>query len=481
MNFAIVRFIIGWVLEFEAAFLLLPALVGVIYGESNISVGFLITSAVCLLLGFLLKRKKPARKDVYTREGFATVALSWMVMSAFGALPFFFSREIPNYIDALFESVSGFTTTGASILTNVEAMSHASLFWRSFTHWIGGMGVFVFIMAVLPLVGGGTTINLMRAESTGPAVGKLVPRVRDTAKILYEIYIGLTVVGTIVFCACGLNLFEALTTIFGTVGTGGFGIYNDSVMSFSPLVQNMITLFMILSGINYTAYFCLLSRRLKDAFQIEEVRWYLGIILGSVAIISWNIHKIYPTLGETVRHAFFQVGSIMTSTGFSSTDFDTWPELSRTILLLLMFIGACAGSTGGGIKVARFIILMKAIRKELAMMIHPRMVKKIKLDGHPLAHETLRAVNVFISVYFVLFFASVLAISLDDFGFTTNFSAVLATLNNIGPGLDLVGPTQNFSIFNYFSKCVLIFDMLAGRLELFPMLILLMPSCWKKY
>ena len=481
MNFAIVRFIIGWVLEFEAAFLLLPALVGVIYGEGRISLGFLVTAAMCLLLGFLLKRKKPARKDVYTREGFATVALSWMVMSAFGALPFFFSREIPNYIDALFESVSGFTTTGASILTNVEAMSHASLFWRSFTHWIGGMGVFVFIMAVLPLVGGGTTINLMRAESTGPAVGKLVPRVRDTAKILYEIYIGLTVVGTIVFCACGLNLFEALTTIFGTVGTGGFGIYNDSVMSFSPLVQNMITLFMILSGINYTAYFCLLSRRLKDAFQIEEVRWYLGIILGSVAIISWNIHKIYPTLGETVRHAFFQVGSIMTSTGFSSTDFDTWPELSRTILLLLMFIGACAGSTGGGIKVARFIILMKAIRKELAMMIHPRMVKKIKVDGRPLAHETLRAVNVFISVYFVLFFASVLAISLDDFGFTTNFSAVLATLNNIGPGLDLVGPTQNFSIFNYFSKCVLIFDMLAGRLELFPMLILLKPSCWKKY
>ena len=481
MNFAIVRFIIGWVLEFEAAFLLLPALVGVIYGEGRISVVFLITAAVCLLLGFLLKRKKPVRKDVYTREGFATVALSWMVMSAFGAIPFFLSREIPNYIDALFESVSGFTTTGASILTNVEALSHASLFWRSFTHWIGGMGVFVFIMAVLPLVGGGTTINLMRAESTGPAVGKLVPRVRDTAKILYEIYIGLTVVGTIVFCACGLNLFEALTTIFGTVGTGGFGIYNDSVMSFSPLVQNMITLFMILSGINYTAYFCLLSRRLKDAFQIEEVRWYLGIILGSVVIISWNIHKLYPTLGETVRHAFFQVGSIMTSTGFSSTDFDTWPELSRTILLLLMFIGACAGSTGGGIKVARFIILMKAIRKELAMMIHPRMVKKIKVDGHTLAHETLRAVNVFISVYFVLFFASVLVLSLDGFGFTTNFSAVLATLNNIGPGLDLVGPTQNFSIFNYFSKFVLIFDMLAGRLELFPMLILLKPSCWKRY
>ena len=481
MNFAIVRFIIGWVLEFEAAFLLLPTLVGIIYGEIRISIGFLATAALCLLLGFLLKQKKPARKDVYTREGFATVALSWMVMSAFGALPFFISGEIPNYIDALFESVSGFTTTGASILTNVEALSHASLFWRSFTHWIGGMGVFVFIMAVLPLIGGGTTINLMRAESTGPAVGKLVPRVKDTAKILYEIYIGLTVVGTVVFCVCGLNLFESLTTIFGTVGTGGFGIYNDSVMSFSPLVQNMITVFMILSGINYTAYFCLISFRLKDAFSIEEVRWYLGIILGSAAIITWNIHKLYPTVWEALRHSFFQVGSIMTSTGFSSTDFDVWPELSRTILLLLMFIGACAGSTGGGIKVARFIILMKAIRKELAMMIHPRMVKKIKMDGRTLAHETLRAVNVFISIYFVLFFASVLVISLDGFGFTTNFSAVLATLNNIGPGLDLVGPTQNFSIFSYFSKCVLIFDMLAGRLELFPMLILLLPSCWKKY
>ncbi len=481
MNFAIVRFIIGWVLEFEAGFLLLPALVGFLYREVRISIGFIAVAAVCLLFGFLLKRKKPERMDLYTREGFATVALSWLAISAFGALPFFITGEIPDYVDALFEAASGFTTTGASILNDVEALSHASLFWRSFTHWIGGMGVFVFIMAILPLIGGGTTINLMRAESTGPAVGKLVPRVKDTAKILYEIYIGLTVVGTIVLCACGLNLFEALTTIFGTVGTGGFGIYNDSVMSFSPLVQNMITLFMILSGVNYTAYFCLLSRRLKDAFSIEEVRWYLGIILAAAAVISWNIHKLYPTVEETVRHAFFQVGSIMTSTGFSSTDFDKWPELSKVILLLLMLIGACAGSTGGGIKVARVVILMKAIRKELAMMIHPRMVKKIKMDGRTLAHETLRAVNVFVAVYFVLFFISVLAVSLDNFGFTTNFTAVLATLNNIGPGLDLVGPTGNFSIFSHFSKCVLIFDMLAGRLELFPMLILLMPSCWKKY
>lgn len=481
MNFGIVRFILGWVLEFEAAFLLLPALVGVIYGEWKSSLAFLVTAVVSLLCGFLMRHRRPAQRDIYTREGFATVALSWLVMSIFGAIPFVITGEIPNFIDALFETASGFTTTGASILTNVEALSHASLFWRSFTHWIGGMGVFVFIMAILPLMGGGTTMNLMRAESPGPSVGKLVPRVKDTAKILYQLYVGLTVLGAIVLCACGLNLFEALTTIFGTVGTGGFGIYNDSVMSFTPLVQNMITLFMILSGINYTTYFCLLRRQFKEAFSIEEVRWYLLIILGSVGLITWNIHKMYPTLSESIRHAFFQVGSIITTTGFSSADFDAWPQLSKTILVLLMFVGACAGSTGGGIKVSRILILFKAIRKELSTMIHPRMVKKIKVDGHTLSHEVLRSTNVFITVYFVIFFASILMIGLDNFGFTTNFTAVLATLNNIGPGLDMVGPTQNFSIFSPFSKCVLIFDMLAGRLELFPMLILLMPSCWKKY
>ncbi len=481
MNIGIVRFIIGWMLEFEAAFLLLPTLVGVIYREVRISLVFLATSIICLLAGFLLKQRRPKRRDLYTREGFAAVALSWLTMSAFGALPFFLTEEIPNYIDALFETASGFTTTGASILTNVEALSHASLFWRSFTHWIGGMGVFVFIMAILPLMGGGTTINLMRAESTGPSVGKLVPRVKDTAKILYEIYIGLTVIGTIVFCLCGMNLYEALTIIFGTVGTGGFSIYSDSVMRFSPLAQNMITLFMILSGVNYMAYFCLISRRIKDVFAIEEVRWYLGIVFGSGAIITWNIHKLYPNIWDSLRHAFFQVGSIITTTGFSSADFDRWPELSKMILVLLMFIGACAGSTGGGIKVARIIILCKTIRKELAVMIHPRVVKKIKVDGRPLPHETLRATNVFIAVYSFIFFSSVLLVSIDNFDFTTNFTAVAATLNNIGPGLAGVGPTQNFSLFSPLSKCVLIFDMVAGRLELFPMMILLAPSNWKKY
>ena len=481
MNFAIVRFILGCVLEFEAAFLLLPAIVGVIYGEIRSALAFLATASLCLVFGLLMRWKRPAQKDIYTREGFASVALSWLVLSIFGAVPFVITGEIPHFVDALFETASGFTTTGASILTNVEALSHASLFWRSFTHWIGGMGVFVFIMAILPLIGGGTTMNLMRAESPGPSVGKLVPRVKDTAKILYQLYIGITVIGAIVLCVCGLNLFESLTTIFGTVGTGGFGIYNDSVMSFTPLVQNMITVFMILSGINYTVYFCLLRRQFKAALSIEEVRWYLCIILGSVALIVWNIHKLYPTLSETIRHAFFQVASIITTTGFSSADFDVWPQLSKTILVILMFVGACAGSTGGGIKVSRILILLKTIRKELTMMIHPRMVKKIKMDGRTLSQEVLRATNVFIAVYSVILFASVLAIGLDNFDFTTNFTAVAATLNNIGPGLELVGPTQNYFIFSSFSKCVLIFDMLAGRLELFPMLIILMPSCWKKY
>jgi trk system potassium uptake protein TrkH len=480
MNISVVLYIIGWILEFQAAFLTLPAFVGLIYGEAVPTVSYIAAALLCLITGALLKRTKPKRSELYTREGFATVALSWTAMSIFGALPFIFTGEIPNFIDAVFETASGLTTTGASILNDVEALSHASIFWRCFTHWIGGMGVFVFIMAILPMMGA-STMNLMRAESPGPSVEKLVPRVRNTAKILYEIYIGITIVGAIAYTLCGMSLFEALTTIFGTVGTGGFGIYNDSIASFTPLQQNMITLFMILSGINYTVYFCLLTKQFKDAFSIEEVRWYILIILVSVGVITWNIRTMYSSFSETLRHAFFQVGSIITTTGFSTVDFDLWPQLSKTILILLMFCGACAGSTGGGVKVSRVLILLKSIKKELSMMIHPRMVKKIRIDGHPLADETLRSTNVYIAVYFLLLFVSVLLIGVDEFDFTTNFTAVVATLNNIGPGLSLVGPAHNFSIFSSFSKCVLIFDMLAGRLELFPMLIVFVPSCWKKY
>lgn len=478
MNYSIVLYILGCVLKFESAFLVLPALVGLIYHE-HASVSYLAVAVLCLILGVLLTHKKPRSTNLYTREGFVAVALSWIIMSIFGAIPFVLTGDIPFYVDALFETISGFTTTGSSILTDVESISKASLFWRSFSHWIGGMGVFVFIMAILPMMGG-STMNLMKAESPGPSVSKLVPHVKDTAKILYGIYIAITICEATILRALGMPLFDSLTTTFGTVGTGGFGIRNDSIAGYSPAIQITITVFMILSGINYTAYFYILTGKIKELFKIEEVRWYLAIIFGSVAVITWNVRSLYPTFSETLRHAFFQVGSIITTTGYATTDFDLWPALSKTLLVTLMFIGACAGSTSGGIKVSRILILLKTIRKELSLIIHPRQVKKIRMDGHPVDHETLRSANVFLVVYFVLLLTSMLLISVDEFDFSTNFTSVVTVLNNIGPGLNLVGPTQNFSIFSPFSKFVLMFDMLAGRLELFPMMILLMPSTWKR-
>lgn len=478
MNYSIVLYILGCVLKFESAFLVLPALVGLIYRE-HASVSYLAVAVLCLTLGVLLTHKKPRSTNLYTREGFVAVALSWIIMSIFGAIPFVLTGDIPFYVDALFETISGFTTTGSSILTDVESISKASLFWRSFSHWIGGMGVFVFIMAILPMMGG-STMNLMKAESPGPSVSKLVPHVKDTAKILYGIYIAITICEATILRALGMPLFDSLTTTFGTVGTGGFGIRNDSIAGYSPAIQITITVFMILSGINYTAYFYILTGKIKELFKIEEVRWYLAIIFGSVAVITWNVRSLYPTFSETLRHEFFQVGSIITTTGYATTDFDLWPALSKTLLVTLMFIGACAGSTSGGIKVSRILILLKTIRKELSLIIHPRQVKKIRMDGHPVDHETLRSANVFLVVYFVLLLTSMLLISVDEFDFSTNFTSVVTVLNNIGPGLNLVGPTQNFSIFSPFSKFVLMFDMLAGRLELFPMMILLMPSTWKR-
>ena len=465
MNYSIVLYILGCVLKFESAFLVLPALVGLIYRE-HASVSYLAVAVLCLILGVLLTHKKPRSTNLYTREGFVAVALSWIIMSIFGAIPFVLTGDIPFYVDALFETISGFTTTGSSILTDVESISKASLFWRSFSHWIGGMG--------------GSTMNLMKAESPGPSVSKLVPHVKDTAKILYGIYIAITICEATILRALGMPLFDSLTTTFGTVGTGGFGIRNDSIAGYSPAIQITITVFMILSGINYTAYFYILTGKIKELFKIEEVRWYLAIIFGSVAVITWNVRSLYPTFSETLRHAFFQVGSIITTTGYATTDFDLWPALSKTLLVTLMFIGACAGSTSGGIKVSRILILLKTIRKELSLIIHPRQVKKIRMDGHPVDHETLRSANVFLVVYFVLLLTSMLLISVDEFDFSTNFTSVVTVLNNIGPGLNLVGPTQNFSIFSPFSKFVLMFDMLAGRLELFPMMILLMPSTWKR-
>lgn len=480
MNIAIIVYVIGCVLEFEALFLTLPMFVGLYYKEYNSSLAYFIVAILCLTIGFILRRIPLKSDELYLREGFAAVAFSWLFLSVFGCFPFMITGEIPGFINALFETVSGFTTTGASILNDVEALSHASIFWRSFTHWVGGMGIFMLILTILPLAGA-HGMNLMRAESPGPSVGKVLPKIKDTAIMTYAAYIGITVIGFITFLFTRMSVFEAATMIFGTVGTGGFGIYNDSVASFTPLQINVITFFMIISGINYNMYFCLMTRQFKQAFSFEEIRWYIAIIITSTCVISYNIHHMYPTVSESIRHAAFQVGSIITTSGFSTADFDKWPQFSKTILVILMFIGACAGSTGGGFKVSRLLILVKSIGKELQLIIHPNLSKRIHIDHHSLSNETLRSTNAYAAIYFILVFASVLLVGVDGFDFTTNFTAVAATLNNIGPGLELVGPTHSFDLYSTFAKCILIFDMLAGRLELFPVLILFVPGCWRKY
>lgn len=481
MNFAMVRYLLGWILLCEGALLLLPVLVSALYAESAVW-ALLATAALCGLLGFCMVRRRPKNRTLYQREGFAVTALSWVAISVLGALPFLFTGDIHSPIDALFETVSGFTTTGASILPSVESLPRGLLFWRSFTHWIGGMGVLVFLLTLLPLTGGGGgSVNLMRAESPGPQVEKLVPKLQSTAKILYGIYLALTVLETLLLLFGGMTAFDAVTTAFGTAGTGGFGVRNDSLASYSPYLQNVVTVFMILFGVNFSFYFLLLLGKLRRAVAIEEVRWYIGIILAAVAVITFNLRGLYASFGETLRHAAFQVGSIITTTGFATTDFDLWPQLSKTILVVLMFIGACAGSTGGGIKVSRVLILSKTLRKERHQLLDPQQVEVLFMDGKPLPHGVLRSTNVFMVSYVLVFFASLLLISFDNCDFTSSFTAVAATLNNIGPGLALVGPTQNFGFFSPFAKLVLIFDMLAGRLELFPLLLLFTPRTWRRF
>ena len=481
MNYSIICYIIGWILNFEALFMTLPCLTALIYQEHS-GWSFFLTAMFCLLLGIPLVQKKPKNKIFYTKEGFVTVALSWIILSIMGSLPFLLGGAISNPIDALFETVSGFTTTGASILSEVESLPRCMLMWRSFTHWIGGMGVLVFLLCLLPLTGGGGYhMNLMKAESPGPSVTKLVPQVQSTAKILYSIYLFLTVLEIIFLLLGGIPIFDALTTAFGTAGTGGFGIKNDSITSYSPYIQYVVTVFMILFGVNFSAYFLIFIRKFGQLFHLEEVRWYFIIILASTGIIAFNIRDLYPTLEETVRHSAFQVASIITTTGFGTTDFDLWPELSRTILVILMFIGACAGSTGGGMKISRFIILLKTVKKELHTYLHPRSVRKIQMDGKVIEHGVVRSTNVYLITYVMIFVFSILLVSLNNHDLITNFTAVAATLNNIGPGLNLVGPTQNFSIFSGGTKLILIFDMLAGRLELFPLLLLFVRETWRKF
>lgn len=478
MNYALISYIIGWILTVEGAFMLLPCIVALVYGEPS-GLAFVSVMIITLIVGFLIVKNPPKRKNFYTRDGFAAVALSWIVLSIVGALPFIISGVIPNPIDALFETVSGFTTTGASILHEVESLPKCMLFWRSFTHWIGGMGVLVFILWILPMTGG-SYLNLMKAESPGPSVGKLAPKIRTTAMILYVIYIALTVIELVLLLIGKMPFFDALTTTLGTAGTGGFGIKNDSMGSYTPYMQNVVTVFMLLFGVNFNIYFWILTKKPKQILKCEEVRTYFAIVFFSIAVITINIRGIFPTVGECLRHAAFQVASIITTTGYATTDFNIWPEVSRTILVMLMFIGACAGSTGGGIKVSRIMILFKTIKKELYQIIHPNSVKKLKMDGHLVEHEVVRSANVFLVVYVVIFALSVLLISFDSHDIVTNYTAVAATLNNIGPGLELVGPTQNFDVFSPYAKLILIFDMLAGRLELFPMLLLFIPQTWKK-
>jgi len=477
MNYAVVFYIVGWLLRFEAFFLLLPCFIGLIYSEASAKY-FAIVSVISFIIGFLFSRKK-IKDAIYTREGFVSVASSWIIMSAIGALPFYLTGEIPSYFDALFETVSGFTTTGASILNDVEVLSHASLFWRSFTHWIGGMGVFVFMMALLPLLGG-SNMNLMRAESPGPSVDRLVPHIKDTAKILYLIYLVLTTAEFALLCVFKMPAFDAICITFGTVGTGGFGVLNSSCGAYTTNQQNIITIFMFLSGINFTTYFYLASRKIRQMLNIEEVRYYFLIIVAAWLAITLNIKDSIGGIGKAAQQSIFQIVSMITTTGYSTCDYEVWPEFSKTILVILMFSGACAGSTGGGIKVSRVIILLKTIKKELQVLIHPRAIRRIRIDGKTIPHEVLRSTNVFIAIYFALFLFSLLLVSINNFDFTTNFTAVLACFNNIGPGLSQVGPSKNFADFSVFSKCVLMFDMLAGRLELFPVLLLFTPSTWQR-
>lgn len=478
MNIGMILYFLGWVLGIEGVLMVLPCSIAVIFRESS-GFYFLGTGLFCGITGWLLAHKKPNNTVFYAKEGFVSVALGWIVLSIFGALPFYLSREIPVFEDALFEVISGFTTTGASILPDVEALSRCMLMWRSFTHWIGGMGVLVFILAVLPLAGG-YNIHIMRAESPGPSVGKLVPKVKATAKILYLIYFSMTVLQILILLCSGMPWFDSVAMSFGTAGTGGFGILNSSCGSYTTLQQAVITVFMILFGVNFNVYYLFLIKKPKDALRCEEMRVYLGIILASILFIAWNIRGYFPNILMALHHSAFQVGSIITTTGFSTVDFDLWPGFSKSILVCLMFVGACAGSTGGGIKVSRVAIAVKTVKKELSSLTHPRSVKVLKYEGKVIEHTVLRSINTYLIAYMLVFSVSVLLVSWDSLDLTTNFTAVAATLNNIGPGLNEVGPTCNFGLLSPFSKYVLMFDMLAGRLELFPMLLLFSPRTWMK-
>ena len=479
MNYGMIFYILGWILNMEAVLMIPSGIVALIYKEKD-GLSILITIFLCLLPGLLVFIFKPKKQRIYAREGFVIVALSWFVMSLFGALPFRISGYIPHMIDAVFETSSGFTTTGASILTNVEALPHCLLFWRSFTHWVGGMGVLVFLIAILPMAGSGSDMYLMKAESPGPSIKKLVPKVKKTASTLYIMYIVITVLELCFLLIGRMPAFDAVVLTFGTAGTGGFGVRGDSIASYTTYHQIVITIFMILFGVNFSAYYFVFKRRFKEILHMSEVVLYFVIILTATTLITINIAPMYAGKGAALKDAAFQVGSIITTTGYSTADFNLWPSFSKAILVTLMFVGACAGSTGGGIKVSRIMILFKSVVKELDYFIHPNNVRKVKVDGKQLEHVVLRQTNVFMAAYLVVFAVSVLIVTLDGFDLESSFTAIAATLNNIGPALGVAGPASNFASFSYLSKCVMIFCMIAGRLELFPVLILFSARTYKR-
>ncbi|MDO4531532.1 MAG: TrkH family potassium uptake protein [Bacillota bacterium] len=480
MNYKMIAYVLGSLLRIEGLLLLIPTVLSFGYGEKPAQKAFLITVAACMICGTLIRHREPENKSIYGREGFVVVALSWIVMSLFGSLPFYLSGTIHGFINCFFETVSGFTTTGASILTEIEGLPMSILFWRSFTHWIGGMGILVFMLAILPM-GDERSMYMMKAEAPGPMVSKLVPKVKSTAKLLYTIYIVLTLIEMVLLLLGGMPLFDSVVNAFSTAGTGGFAILNSSIAGYdNAYFEYVITVFMLLFGVNFNLYYLLILRDFKNIWKNEELRYYLAIIVISVVLITGNILSLYPTFESAFRHAIFQVAAIITTTGFATANFDLWPEFSKTLIFCLTVLGACAGSTGGGLKVSRLIILLKLAYREIRHIVHPRSVNLIKLDGYKVEEDVIRGVTGYLVVYLVLLLGSFILVSFDNHDFTTSLTSVVTCLGNVGPGLGMVGPVENFSFFSGFSKLVLCFDMLLGRLEIFPIVMLFAPSIWRK-
>ncbi|EJP6471677.1 TrkH family potassium uptake protein [Clostridium botulinum] len=476
MNYPIVFKVLGDVIKYEALVMLFPLITSFYYGGKDAN-SFMITIGIMLIVGIMMSNIKPKNKTFYAKEGFLSVSICWIVISLFGALPFYISGAIPSFVDCIFETVSGFTTTGATILTEVESLPRGILFWRSFTHWIGGMGILIFTLALMPSIGG-TTIHLLKAESPGPTPGKIVPRIKQTAKIMYLIYIVMTIVQIILLLIAGMPFYDTLIHAFGTAGTGGFSSMNSSVGAYNNVyIEVIITVFMLLFGINFNVYFQLIGGNIKQAFKNEEVRYYIGMVFIAMIIIAFNIKGMYGgSLKEGFRQSSFQVASIVTTTGYATTNFDLWPTLSKSILALLMITGCCAGSTGGGIKTVRIVLLFKAMKREINRIIHPRMVNSVKLDGKVIDDEIISQVGLFVFAYVSIIIIAVLLVSVDGMDIETTLSSVLATIGNIGPGFKVVGPIGNFSSYSPFSKIVFSFCMLAGRLEIYPMLVMFKPS-----